>query len=147
MQTNNPQFCVSCKRFLCLSIFFFASTPVAEYSPRLLNKVNAIANSGKPDAVERAESVVRKVEELDFVRPNTVLYNSLINTIVKSEMPDSSERAERVLKRMDEVRRAGNSDVSPDSFAYRYVVFKASLSTKLDTSNSSYCMQIHVAWY
>ena len=56
-----------------------------------------------------------------FHKPNTILYNSLINTIVKSGAIDSSARADQVLKRMELTRQSGNLEVSPDSFAYRWV--------------------------
>ncbi|KAL3788273.1 hypothetical protein HJC23_011905 [Cyclotella cryptica] len=96
--------------------------------------VNAISNSKAPDTVDRAEDIVRKVEELDFVRPNTVLYNSLINTIVKSGKANSSERADRVLKRMEKVRQSGNSDVNPDSFAYSMVLTLCARSKEPDAA-------------
>ena len=82
-------------------------------------QVNALAKSGDADAVERAEAVVRQVEELDYVTPNSILYNSLIDCIVKSKRRDRASQAESILLKMEQMHRDGNPDVRPNSYAYR----------------------------
>lgn len=62
----------------------------------------------------RAEEVVSKVEELKYVSPNSILYNSLIDCMVKS-----ASRAEEILLKMEQMNRSGHSDVRPNSYAYR----------------------------
>jgi pentatricopeptide repeat protein len=82
--------------------------------------VNALAKSGDANAVAHAEEVVRRVEGLDYVTPNTILYNSLIDCIVKSRHRYNSLQAENVLLKMEQIHRSGNSNVRPNSYAYRY---------------------------
>jgi pentatricopeptide repeat protein len=84
--------------------------------------VNALAKSGDADAVARAEEVVRRVEEVDFVTPNSILYNSLIDCMVKSRHTDSSLQAEKVLLKMEQMHRSGNRHVQPNSYAYSMVL-------------------------
>ncbi|KAL7537018.1 hypothetical protein ACHAXR_007541, partial [Thalassiosira sp. AJA248-18] len=84
--------------------------------------VNALAKSGDVDAVARAEDVVRKVEELEYVSPNSILYNSLIDCIVKSRRKDNAVNAEKILLRMEEMHRSGNNYVRPNSYAYSMVL-------------------------
>jgi len=85
--------------------------------------VNALAKSGDIDAVTRAKEVVRKVEELEYVSPNSILYNSLIDCIVKSgQNNDNALEAEEILLRMEEMHRSGNSHVRPNSYAYSMVL-------------------------
>ena len=68
----------------------------------------------------RAKEVVCKVEELEYVSPNSILYNSLIDCIVKSRNNDNaSSEAEEILLRMEQNHRAGNSNVRPNSYTYR----------------------------
>ena len=81
--------------------------------------MNALAKSGDVDAVARAEEVVHKVEELKYVSPNSILYNSLIDCMVKSRRKDSASRAEEILLKMEQMNRSGHSDVRPNSYAYR----------------------------
>jgi len=85
--------------------------------------VNALAKSGDVDAVARAKEVVCKVEELEYVSPNSILYNSLIDCIVKSRHNDNaSSEAEEILLRMEQNHRAGNSNVRPNSYTYSMVM-------------------------
>ena len=84
--------------------------------------VNALAKSGDVDAVPRAEAIVQKVEELDYVSSNSILYNSLIDCLVKSRHRDNAAQAEEVLLRMEDMNRSGNSNVRPNSYAYSMVL-------------------------
>ena len=85
----------------------------------LFLQVNALAKSGDVNAVARAEEVVRKVEELEYVNPNSILYNSLIDCIVKSRNKGSALQAEKILHKMEQMNRLGNSDVCPSPYSYR----------------------------
>jgi pentatricopeptide repeat protein len=89
--------------------------------------VNALAKSGDANAVARAEEVVRRVEGLDYVTPNTILYNSLIDCMVKSRRKDNSLQAEDILLRMEQMYRSGNNNVRPNSYAYRYGIFDVNI--------------------
>lgn len=71
------------------------------------------------NAVALAEEIVRKVEQLDYVAPNSILYNSLIDCVVKSRHRDNAAQAEEILHRMELLHRTGNSDVKPNAYAYR----------------------------
>ena len=81
--------------------------------------MNALAKSGDIDAVARAEDIIQKVEELEYVSSNSILYNSLIDCIVKSKEPDSALKAEKILIKLEEMHRNGNKNVRPTPFAYR----------------------------
>ncbi len=72
------------------------------------------------DAASRAEEIVQRVEQLDYVSPNSILYNSLIDCVVKSRRRDNASHAEEILRRMEHMHRAGNSNVKPNAYAYRY---------------------------
>lgn len=74
------------------------------------------------DAVARAEEVIRTAEGLDYVSPNSILYNSLIDCIVKSRHKDNSLQAEEILVKMEQMHRSGNPHVRPNSYAYRYAM-------------------------
>jgi len=89
--------------------------------------VNALAKSGDVDAVSHAKEVVRKVEEdLHYVAPNSILYNSLIDCIVKSGQReganDAASQAEEVLRTMEVMHRSGNSNVRPNAYGYSMVL-------------------------
>ena len=79
--------------------------------------VNALAKSGDANAVAHAEEVVRRVGGLDYVTPNTILYNSLIDCMVKSRRRDYSLQAENVLLKMEQIHCSGNLNVCPYSYA------------------------------
>mmetsp|Transcript_2926 Transcript_2926/g.5421 ORF Transcript_2926/g.5421 Transcript_2926/m.5421 type:complete len:391 (-) Transcript_2926:161-1333(-) len=84
--------------------------------------VNALAKSGEVGAVARAKEIVRKVEELDYVSPNSILYNSLIDCILKSNDNDNSSGAEEVLVRMEQMHRSGRPNVGPNPYTYSMVL-------------------------
>ncbi|KAL9188124.1 hypothetical protein ACHAXT_006502 [Thalassiosira profunda] len=94
--------------------------------------INALAKSGDVDAVPRAEEVVRRVEELEYVSPNSILYNSLIDCIVKSRCENSASRADDILLKMEQMHQAGNSDVCPNSYAYSMVLTSCARSAEPD---------------
>lgn len=79
------------------------------------------------DAVARAEEVIRTVEGLDYVSPNSILYNSLIDCMVKSKHKDKSLQAEEILVKMEQMHRSGNPHVRPNSYAYRYAMIHVNI--------------------
>ena len=84
--------------------------------------MNALAKSGDGDAPARAKEIIRKVEELDYVSPNSILYNSLIDCIVRSKQHHNASDAEEILLKMERMHRAGNAKVRPNSYAYSMVM-------------------------
>lgn len=82
-------------------------------------QVNALAKSGDVDAVRHAKDIVLKVEELEYVSSNTILYNSLIDCIVKCGQDHNASEAEELLFRMEQMHRSGNSNVCPNSYTHR----------------------------
>ncbi len=66
--------------------------------------------------------IVRNVEELDYVSPNSVLYNSLIDCITKNGGINASSQAEDVLAKMRQMHNEGHSDVRPTPYAYSMVL-------------------------
>lgn len=84
--------------------------------------MNALAKSEAEDSVEQAQMIVRNVEELDYVSPNSVLYNSLIDCITKNGGLNAPSQAEDVLAKMRQMHNEGHSDVRPNPYAYSMVL-------------------------
>ena len=60
------------------------------------------ARSGSPDAGERAEALLRRMEDLSKVdkydvRPDTITFNTCIKAWCNSDRPDAAYKAEEVL--------------------------------------------------
>lgn len=84
--------------------------------------MNALAKSDAVDSVEQAQMVVRNVEELDYVSPNSVLYNSLIDCVTKNGGINAPSEAEEILAKMQQMYNNGHLDVRPNSYAYSMVL-------------------------
>jgi pentatricopeptide repeat protein len=83
--------------------------------------ISVWANSGFPEAAERAEEYLRFMEEMYYnaedesLRPDSISYNCVIDAYAKSGLPDAAERAEDVFDRMHQnfVKR-GDEDLRPN---------------------------------
>ena len=70
---------------------------------------------GHPSAAERAQQLLERMEELhrggdDGVRPNAVVYNSVIAAWAKSGEAGAAERAEELLARLQQLAQNGGGD-------------------------------------
>jgi len=88
--------------------------------------IDAWAKSCKyePDAAERAEALLRRMEEMHAsgnksVKPDTVSYTTVIDAWSKSgNKAVAGERADALLKSMDDMFLSGNEDVKPNAFTF-----------------------------
>eukprot|EP00814_Leptocylindrus_danicus_P015987 CAMPEP_0116026082 /NCGR_PEP_ID=MMETSP0321-20121206/13575_1 /TAXON_ID=163516 /ORGANISM="Leptocylindrus danicus var. danicus, Strain B650" /LENGTH=651 /DNA_ID=CAMNT_0003498685 /DNA_START=121 /DNA_END=2074 /DNA_ORIENTATION=- len=88
--------------------------------------IDAWAKSCKyePDAAERAEALLRRMEEMyasgnKSVKPDTVSYTTVIDAWSKSgNKAVAGERADALLKSMDDMFLSGNEDVKPNVFTF-----------------------------
>ena len=81
-----------------------------------VSQVNALAKSRDANAVARAEEIIQKAEELDYITLNSYLYNSFIDCIVNGDAPDKSSKAEAVLMKMEQQQQL---DIKPSEYSYR----------------------------
>ena len=84
--------------------------------------MNALAKSEVKGSVKQAQMIVQTVEDLDYVSPNSVLYNSLIDCITKNGGIDAPSQSEEILEKMKQMHNDGHSDVRPNSYAYSMVL-------------------------
>ena len=86
--------------------------------------LDAYAKIGDP---EGAEAVSRRLEKLweagnAKVKPNTILYNTVINAWAKSQGKGAAQRAEAILEHMEQLHQQGHEDVRPDVISYGAVI-------------------------
>ena len=86
--------------------------------------VDAYAKIGDP---EHAEAVLLRLEKLwksgnEKVKPNTILYNSVIDAWAKSGRRDAPKRAEAILQHMEQLSDQGHAGVRPNTISYSAVL-------------------------
>ena len=95
--------------------------------------INAIAHSGKPDAGERAEEVLKRMTTLSSsssssmqmindLRPNTLTYTYVIDAYSRSSSSRAPHAAQRIIEEMERLRANGDPDVRPTSRAWNSVI-------------------------
>jgi polyhydroxyalkanoate synthesis regulator phasin len=88
--------------------------------------IDAYAKSRLDDAAERAEQVLRRMEDLyeagEDVKPNTRSFNSVMNAWAKSGKGDAAEKAQDLLDFMTQLYEAGNEAVRPDVHSFCTVI-------------------------
>jgi hypothetical protein len=88
--------------------------------------IDAYAKSRLDDAAERAEQILRRMEDLyeagEDVKPNTRSFNSVINAWAKSGRSDAAEKAQDLLDFMTKLYEAGNEAVRPDVHSFCTVI-------------------------
>ena len=78
--------------------------------------------------VSRAEAIVAHMEKLmnvegnEEMRPNTVIYNTLINCHAKSRKPDAAQKAEIIFAKMKQFKRDGILSSSPSIITYNTIL-------------------------
>jgi hypothetical protein len=84
----------------------------------------AWAESGVPDAAEKAQSVLDRMQKMvetgeSTVSPNVVCYTNVIGAWTGSRRPDAFEKAETLLKHMeDQFEATGDTEVRPNTISY-----------------------------
>jgi hypothetical protein len=64
--------------------------------------ISAWASSGmKAHAINRAEKLLREIEESDYLGTNTVILNSVMSAWVKAKNPAAVDRTEEILRQME----------------------------------------------
>ena len=86
--------------------------------------VDAYAKAGDP---ESAEAVLLRLEKLwrsgnEKVKPDRVLYNSVIDAWAKSGRKEAPKRAEAILHHMEQLNQKGHEGVRPDFICYNSVI-------------------------
>lgn len=92
--------------------------------------IHCIALSGTTDAVERAMSILNKMEAGD-VRPSLYTFNCVINTIAKSKRPHKAKLALKLLHRLRAVA------LTPQTVSYNNVLNACAFSTHADDDPES----------
>lgn len=84
--------------------------------------LSAWAKSGARGAPERAEAILRKMDELskvdDFVAPDNISFNTVLHAWARSNSKWAAKRAESILRHMDKLHEAGTSNIQPDTVTY-----------------------------
>ena len=83
--------------------------------------INAWSKSGLPDAGEKAEALLQRMEELGL-KPNTISFNAAISAWANSNDSSAGQRAELLLQKMWELYEAGDVDVKPNTTSFNSVI-------------------------
>ena len=76
------------------------------------------ARKGQQRAVEKAESILQRMEYLhreglsELIKPDTISFNAVLNVYAKSQDRDARERCEALFEKMKDMYRNGNKAVS-----------------------------------
>ena len=93
--------------------------------------INAIAHSGRPDAGEVAENVLKRMmtaasrlgdDAACDLRPNTFTYTYVIDAYARSSSPRAPHAAQRIVMEMERLRAGGDPEVRPTSRAWNSVI-------------------------
>jgi hypothetical protein len=93
--------------------------------------INAIAHSGRPDAGEMAEKVLKRMmtaasqlgdDAACDLRPNTFTYTYVIDAYARSSSPRAPHAAQRIVVEMERLRAGGDPEVRPTSRAWNSVI-------------------------
>jgi Pentatricopeptide repeat domain/PPR repeat len=76
-----------------------------------------VASGMKTHAVEQAEALVSSMQQRG-VRPNTIVWNSIMSAWVKSKNPDTVQRTGEILRMLEANAAAGLADCRPDVISY-----------------------------
>lgn len=96
---------ICCFTLLLLPIVFL---PIVFLSLFLCLNRNAWSKSGAPEARERCERALQRMEELYFegqteLQPNTISFNTVLDALAQCTERDSARRAEQLLEHMDQL--------------------------------------------
>ena len=97
--------------------------------------IGAIAHSGRPDAGEMAEKVLKRMtaaasssssrpcdDSACDVRPNTLTYTYVADAYARSSSPRAPHAAQRIVEEMERLRAGGDPEVRPTSRAWNSVI-------------------------
>ena len=80
--------------------------------------IAAWAASGmKAHAVERAERLLREMQDKHGLEPNTVVYNAVLSAWVKARLPNAADRTAELIRLMEEASLSG-APCAPDLVSY-----------------------------
>ncbi|KAI2502815.1 Pentatricopeptide repeat domain [Fragilaria crotonensis] len=78
------------------------------------------AKSGDPEAADRAEGVLSKMDGI--AKPNVKTYTATIQAYARSQDRDKAKRAQELLQRMKRDFISGNQDAEPNIYVYNAVL-------------------------
>ena len=96
--------------------------------------MHALAQDGRKESAERAEQLLKRMEELGQlsesdrlsqyrnVKANSISYTTVINCWARQKIPGAARRAEQVLLHMFKLYKAGNKEAKPDCVAFNTVL-------------------------
>ena len=93
--------------------------------------LHAWAQSGAPNAVERAEELLLETSKWPCIRPDPYSYTSVMKALANSNRPDAAERCEGILRHMwEQYERDGPSVSSckPNDVTYTTAIYCWSLA-------------------
>ena len=103
---------------------------VSEFEPTIKTfgtLMNAWAESSRPDAVDQAFAVLRLMNEDPKcihlgLRPNTVIFSSLLKCLSNSNGSDAGKKAVEILDEMECRYKAGDDNVKPNEIAFTLAI-------------------------
>jgi hypothetical protein len=83
----------------------------------------AVAKSHRPDAVEKAEAILTRMEHAGVQR-DIYTYNTFLNVLARQDCTtgENADRAMLILKTMEDEYRRGNETLRPNAFTYNTVI-------------------------
>jgi len=83
---------------------------------------NAWARSGRSDAASRTLNLLDRAEKIDHLRPNAIVYSTLLDCLAKTRSKAATRAAEGVLNRMEQLYQSGKDEARPDASAYANLI-------------------------
>ena len=102
--------------------------------------LNAFSRSRIPNAGDRADKILREMEDESGLKPDAFSFNSVILAYVRAHNIESSKKALSVLKRMEASFKSGNSAAKPISNNYNAVI--SSLATCSSQANPEVAKEV-----
>lgn len=81
----------------------------------------AWANKKSPEAAQRAEEILTRMEE-ESMDPTTITYNTVLRALIHSRGVDKAMRAEEIVQRMEERYEAGHRECRPTIRTYQSLI-------------------------
>jgi len=90
--------------------------------------INAWSKSSDPNALDRADALLRKLVELNdsenniMHKPDIVTYTNVMQCWIKSKKPEAPEKVESMLRELQRMERDGDADIKPDAACWNSVI-------------------------
>lgn len=86
--------------------------------------LNAWARQSTPEAAERAQLILERMEEFQNkqIRPTVHSYSTVMNAYAKCKTGEAAERAEQMLDRLLQKAKSGGGAIKPDTVIFNTVI-------------------------